>query len=452
MSKISQKLEQKQKLNPKQILEANIVQLNVFNLEKRILEEIEKNPALEIDEEFESNDTENDSEVDEDFLFDELVSNPEEYEYVNYNKKTDFSDNIKDIYNNSLYDDIIKQLHELNASEDEIKVAEQIIGNLDVNGFLPIEPVLIADRLGYEESFIIDVQHKIQSLDPPGIGSLNIKECIESQLKKYYSDDILSLNIIKRCFDDFSKHKYINISKKLNCKVEDVHKTAELVSVLNPYPAVDYIIANADHLVPDIIVENVNDEWNVQINEPDVPSIRINSKYVNILNEYKNDNDVKTFIKQKLNSAEWFIYAIQQRNKTIKNVMLSIIKHQELYFNFEKRVLSPMILKNVAEDINMDISTVSRVCNGKYVQMPWGIRELKSFFSEGIKMKSGEVVSISVVKDLLKDIINNEDKNNPYNDEKLSQKLNKSGYIVARRTVSKYRESMRIPVSRLRKL
>ena len=452
MSKISQKLEQKQKLNPKQILEANIVQLNVFNLEKRILEEIEKNPALEIDEEFESNDTENDSEVDEDFLFDELVSNPEEYEYVNYNKKTDFSDNIKDIYNNSLYDDIIKQLHELNASEDEIKVAEQIIGNLDVNGFLPIEPVLIADRLGYEESFIIDVQHKIQSLDPPGIGSLNIKECIESQLKKYYSDDILSLNIIKRCFDDFSKHKYINISKKLNCKVEDVHKTAELVSVLNPYPAVDYIIANADHLVPDIIVENVNDEWNVQINEPDVPSIRINSKYVNILNEYKNDNDVKTFIKQKLNSAEWFIYAIQQRNKTIKNVMLSIIKHQELYFNFEKRVLSPMILKNVAEDINMDISTVSRVCNGKYVQMPWGIRELKSFFSEGIKMKSGEVVSISVVKDLLKDIINNEDKSNPYNDEKLSQKLNKSGYVVARRTVSKYRESMRIPVSRLRKL
>ena len=452
MSKISQKLEQKQKLNPKQILEANIVQLNVFNLEKRILEEIEKNPALEIDEEFESNDTENDSEVDEDFLFDELVSNPEEYEYVNYNKKTDFSDNIKDIYNNSLYDDIIKQLHELNASEDEIKVAEQIIGNLDVNGFLPIEPVLIADRLGYEESFIIDVQHKIQSLDPPGIGSLNIKECIESQLKKYYSDDILSLNIIKRCFDDFSKHKYINISKKLNCKVEDVHKTAELVSVLNPYPAVDYSIVNADHLVPDIIVENVNDEWSVQINEPDVPSIRINSKYVNILNEYKNDNDVKTFIKQKLNSAEWFIYAIQQRNKTIKNVMLSIIKHQELYFNFEKRVLSPMILKNVAEDINMDISTVSRVCNGKYVQMPWGIRELKSFFSEGIKMKSGEVVSISVVKDLLKDIINNEDKNNPYNDEKLSQKLNKSGYIVARRTVSKYRESMRIPVSRLRKL
>ena len=452
MSKISQRLEQKQKLNPKQILEANIVQLNIFNLEKRILEEIEKNPALEIDEEFESNETDNDPDSNEEFLFDELVSNPEEYEYVNYNKKSDFSDNVKDIYNNSLYDDIMRQLYELNANEDEIKVAEQIVGNLDVNGFLPIEPVLIADRLGYEESFIIDVQHKIQNLDPPGIGSLNLKECIESQLKKYYSDDFLSLDIIRRCFDDFSKHKYLNISKKLNCKVEDVYKTVELVSVLNPSPAIDYNITNADHIVPDIIVENINEEWDVQINEPNVPSIRVNSKYIHILNEYKNDNDVKTFIKQKLNSAEWFIYAIQQRNKTIKSVMQSIIKHQELYFSFEDRVLSPMILKNVAEDINMDISTVSRVCNGKYVQMPWGIRELKSFFSEGIKMKSGEIVSISVVKDLLKDIIKNDDKNNPYNDEELSINLNKSGYIVARRTVAKYRESMKIPVSRLRKL
>ena len=452
MSKIFQRLEQKQKLNPKQILEANIVQLNIFNLEKRILEEIEKNPALEIDEEFESDDTEDDSDSNEEFLFDELVSNPEEYEYVNYNKKSDFSDNIKDIYNNSLSDDIMRQLYELNANEDEIKVAEQIVGNLDANGFLPIEPVLIADRLGYKESFIIDVQRKIQNLDPPGIGSLNLKECIESQLKKYYSDDFLSLDIIKRCFDDFSKHKYLNISKKLNCKVEDVYRTVELVSVLNPSPAIDYNITNADHIIPDIIVENVNEEWDVQINEPNVPSIKISSKYVDILNEYKNDNDVKTFIKQKLNSAEWFIYAIQQRNKTIKNVMQSIIKHQKLYFSFEKRILSPMILKNVAEDIKMDISTVSRVCNGKYVQMPWGIRELKSFFSEGVKMKNGKVVSISVVKDLLKDIINNEDKNNPYNDEELSLNLNKNGYIVARRTVAKYRESMKIPVSRLRKL
>jgi len=452
MSKISQKLEQNQRLNPKQILEASIVQLNIFNLEKRILEEIEKNPALEIDEELDSNDSEDSLDPNEDFSFDELVSNPEEYEYTSYNQGSDYPENIRHAYKESLYDDIMRQLNELNANEDEIKVAEQIIGNLDKNGFLPIEPVLIADRLGYEESFIINVKNKIQSLDPPGMGSLTIKECIISQLKKFYRKDSLSLNIIENHFDDFTKHKYAIIAKKIKCKTEEVYKTAEIVSVLNPSPAINYNINDADHIIPDITVDNVNEKWEVEINEPNIPNIRINKKYINILNQYKDDNDVKTFIKQKLNSADWFIYAIQQRNNTIKNVMNSIIKHQQSYFNFENRTLSPMILKNVAEDINMDISTVSRVCNGKYAQMPWGIRELKSFFSEGIKMNTGELVSSSVVKEALKDLVSNENKESPFNDEQLSIKLNKLGYIIARRTVTKYRESLRIPVSRLRKI
>ncbi len=451
MPKISQKLEQAQRLNPKQILEANIVQLNLFNLEKRIFEEIEKNPALEIDEELESRDEPDKAESDEDFAFDELVSNPEEYEYTNYNKGTDYSDSIKNIYKESLYDDIMKQLNELSWSQNEIKVAEQIIGNLDENGFLPIEPILIADRLGYEESFILDVKSKIQGLDPPGLGSISIQDCIISQLKKFYKNDKLSLNIIENFFDDFSKHKYLKISKKMKCKIEDVHKTAELVSILNPSPSINYNLKDADHIIPDIIVERINDKWEIQINEPNVPTLKINKKYIDILNEYKNDSDVKIFIKQKLNSAEWFINAIEQRNKTIKNVMQSIIKHQKSYFTFEKRIISPMILKNVADDINMDISTISRVSNGKYVQMPWGIKELKSFFSEGIKKKNGEFVSSSVVKDELKGLIESEDKKNPYNDEEVRIKLDKRGYIIARRTIAKYRESLKIPVSRLRR-
>ena len=452
MSKISQKLEQNQRLNPKQILEASIVQLSIFNLEKRILEEVEKNPALEIDEEFDTRDSDEKEDSNEDFSFDELVSNPEEYEYSSYSKGNEHIENIRNVHQDSLFDDIMMQLNELNSNDDEIKVAEQIIGNLDENGFLPIETVLIADRLGYEESFINKVKNKIQSLDPPGIGSLNIKECIVSQLKKFYSNDSLSLNIIEKYFDDFSRHKYEKIAKKISCKIEEVYKTAEIVSVLNPSPAINYNVKDADHIIPDIIIENNNEKWEVQINEPNVPSIRINKKYINILNKYKDDNDVKTFIKQKLNSADWFINAIQQRNNTIKNVMKSIIKHQKSYFNFENRILSPMILKNVAEDINMDISTVSRVCNGKYVQMPWGIRELKSFFSEGIKRNDGTLVSSSVVKDELKNIIHKESKESPMNDEQLSEKLNKLGYVIARRTVTKYRESMKIPVSRLRKI
>ena len=171
-----------------------------------------------------------------------------------------------------------------------------------------------------------------------------------------------------------------------------------------------------------------------------------------MLNKYKKDENIRTFVKQKINRAEWFIHAINQRNRTIERVMKSIIKHQNLYFESDKRILSPMILKDIAEDINMDISTISRVSNGKYVQMPWGIKELKSFFSEGIQMKNGKIISSTIVKSELKEILDNENKKNPLNDENITKKLNNKGYLIARRTVSKYRESLRIPVSRLRKI
>jgi RNA polymerase sigma-54 factor len=171
-----------------------------------------------------------------------------------------------------------------------------------------------------------------------------------------------------------------------------------------------------------------------------------------MLSKYKQEQDIQVFVKQKISRAEWFINAINQRNRTIEKVMQSIIKHQKLYFESDKRILSPMILKNIAEDINMDISTISRVSNGKYVQMPWGVKELKAFFSEGIQMKNGESVSSTIVKDTLQNILDNEDKKNPLNDESLMLQLNNKGYLIARRTVSKYRESLRIPVSRLRKI
>ena len=452
MPKIVQKLEQSQRLNPKQILEASIIQLNIFNLEKRVLEEIEKNPALEIEENNydESSDSENE-ELNE-FDFEELVSNPEEYEYTNKKRKSNYIEQVADIQSASLYDDIMNQLNELNAKKDEIKIAEQILGNLDENGFLPIEPVLIADRLGFKESYVEKVKNTIQNLDPPGIGSSSIKECIISQLTKYYPEDSLSLEIIEKYFDDFAKHKYNNIAKKLNCSKDEVYKTSELVSVLNPSPAINYNLSTVDHIIPDIIIEDINGSWDIQINESNIPHIKINKQYINMLRKYNNDNDVKTFVKQKLNNAEWFISAINQRNNTIRKVMKAIIKRQKQYFDSDKKRLIPMILKDLAEDINMDISTISRVCNGKYVQMPWGIKELKSFFSEGVKMKNGKNISSLIVKDILKDIINNEDKNSPYNDEKLTKQLNDIGYMIARRTVTKYRESLKISISRLRKI
>ena len=449
MSKLEQKLQQDQRLNPRQILEANIVQLNIINLEKVIFQELEKNPALEIDDEStienENEDTEND-----DFDFDELVSNPEEFEYTK-NKKSEYLDNINDIESVDLSEDIISQLNEINSSKDELDVAKHILGNLDEHGFLPIEPVLIADRLGYDESFVIEVKNKIQSLDPPGIGSLSIQESILAQLKKYYTEDNLSFRVINDFFDLFSKHKYDLIAKKMKCSKDEVYKTAEIVSVLNPYPAINYNSKKADHIIPDIILEDINGNWDIQINEPNIPNIKISNQYINMLGKYKKNDDVKAFIKQKITRAEWFLHAINQRNNTIIKVMKSILKNQKQYFESDNRILSPMILKDVAEDINMDISTVSRVSNGKYVQAPWGIKELKSFFSEGIKMKNGKIVSSTVVKNLLKETIDKENKERPYNDEEITRILNDKGYLIARRTVTKYRELMKISVSRLRK-
>ena len=449
MSKIEQKLHQSHQLNPRQILEANIVQLSIINLEKRIFQELEKNPALEVDDDHESSDTEPES--DEDFDFEELISNSEEQEY-SFSIKPDFIDNMQDVESVSLIEDIMSQMDEVSSSEDEIKVAKHILGNLDENGFLPIEPILIADRLGYKESFVIDVKKKIQSLDPPGIGSSSIKESIISQLQKYYNEDYISLDIIKNYFDLFSKHKYELIAKRMKCSEEQVFKTVEVVSVLNPYPAINYSSSIADHIIPDIIIEYIDNRWDVQINEPNIPIIRISNQYISMLSKYKKDENIRTFVKQKINRAEWFIHAINQRNRTIEKVMKSIIKYQKLYFESDKRILSPMILKDIAEDINMDISTISRVSNGKYVQMPWGIKELKSFFSEGIQMKNGKIISSTIVKSELKEILDNENKKNPLNDESITKKLNNKGYLIARRTVSKYREFLRIPVSRLRKI
>ena len=450
MSKIVQKLEQSQKLNPKQILEQNIAQLSVFNLEKRILEELEQNPALEIIEEEESVD---DKEADDNdgFDFEELVSNPEEYEYPKKASTSEIIEKMAEVDTSDLFDDIMNQLNELDVKDQELMVAEQILGNLDDRGFLPIEPILIADRLGLELNFVSKVQRKIQSLDPPGIGSGSIQDCILAQLEKYYPHDKTSIKIVRDFFDEFSNHKYDYIAKKINCSKDVVFETAEKVSVLNPVPAINYSTQVVNHIIPDVVIEEINGNWDVQVNDPGLPNIGLSNQYANMLVNSK-DMSVKKFVKQKLNKAQWFISAIEQRNTTMVKVMSSIIKKQNDYFNTDDRTLVPMILKDIALDVKMDISTISRVTNGKYVQMPWGTKELKTFFSEGINLSNGEVVSSFVFKEKLKFILDNEDKSKPLSDEELTKVLNEKGYSIARRTVSKYREMLKIPVARLRKI
>jgi len=449
MVDISQKLEQKQKLSPRQILEANIVQLNFHNLEKRIIEELEKNPTLEIEED-DSENVEDDDLEEDSFNLEDLESSPEEFEIVYNSSKENNIENIKDVVNVSLSDDIINQLYDINYSESKIEIAKEIVGNLNEQGYLSVDPQLIADRLHESIDIINNVIEDIKSLDPPGLASASMQDCILSQLNFFYPAKKKCIKIIENCFDDFINKKYEKILKKINCNEDELLDCIQIISVLNPIPAINYNNITNEHITPDITIEKNDGKWNVLLNEPAYSNLRINKYYSSLLQGSKN-KEVNNFIKNKINTAQWFIDAVRQRFVTIRKVVESIIKHQQTYFNFEDRKLTPMILEDIAKDISMDISTISRVTNGKYVQMPWGTKELKSFFTTAIKMKDGSIVSNTILKKEIINLIDGENKKKPYTDEDLMKILNEKGYVMARRTVAKYREMLKFPTSRLRK-
>ena len=447
MSNLSQKLEQKQKLSPRQILESNIMQLNYYNLEHRIVEELEKNPMLEIEEENESIDS---NEDEDNFNIEDLESSPEEFDISYYSNKEYNIENIKDGLSVNLTDDIVNQLYDINYSDDDISIAKEVLGNLNERGYLEIDLNLISDRMNEPLEVIKKVVDDIKLLDPPGIASSSVQDCLLAQLKVYYPYKKLSREIIEYSFDDYVNKKFNKLLKKYKCSDSDLVEVSQIISVLNPIPAINYTNLTNEHITPDILIEKVDGKWNVILNEPTFSNLRINKYYIDMLKSNKN-KDANSFIKNKINSAQWFIDAVRQRFVTIRNVVDSIIKHQSTYFNFEDRELKPMILEDVATDINMDISTVSRVTNGKYVQMPWGVKELKSFFTSSIKMIDGTEVSSTILKKEIINLIDNEDKKKPYTDEDIMNMLNKQGYVMARRTVAKYRELLKFPTSRLRK-
>jgi len=449
MADILQKLEQKQKLSPRQILEANIVQLNYHNLEKRIIEELEKNPTLEIEEENSEN-VEDDNLEEDSFDLEDLESSPEEFEIVYNSSKENNIENIKDVINVSLSDDVINQLYDINYSESKIEIAKEIVGNLNEQGYLSVDPQLIADRLHESIDVITNVIEDIKLLDPPGLASASMQDCILSQLKIFYPAKKKCIKIIENCYDDFINKKYEKILKKINCNENELLECIQIISVLNPIPAINYTNITNEHITPDITIEKNDGKWNVLLNEPAYSNLRINKYYSSLLQGSKN-KEVNNFIKNKINTAQWFIDAVRQRFVTIRKVVESIIRHQQTYFNFEDRKLTPMILEDIATDIEMDISTISRVTNGKYVQMPWGTKELKSFFTTAIKMKDGTIVSNTILKKEIINLIDGENKKKPYTDEELMNILNKKGYVMARRTVAKYREMLKFPTSRLRK-
>ena len=456
MAKISQNLSIKQQLTPQQVLQASLLQLSIPLLEQRILEELELNPALEMmdspDELVEDALVEDKTELEEENEFDweELLGVNDDYEYSKPKGKSDIEYEAPLISHETISERVMNQLQDCDIDTVKLKIAEEVLGNLDSKGYLTIEPMLISDRMEVEEKLVLEVIHLIQRLDPPGLASMSMKECLIAQ-SEVRDENPLATIILEKYFDDFVNHRYEKIISELSCSKDEFKESLQFISKLNPSPRDDHAIAKQDIVVPDIAVEDRNGKFHVIVQDVSLPDIQVSKSYINMLNEHKKEKEVHTFVKKKLESATWFVDAVKQRKMTIQQVMESIIKRQDSYFNSESRSLVPMILKDIAEDVGVDISTVSRVTNGKYVQLPWEVKELKTFFSEGIKVDDGEAVSSTEVKKRLKNIIESENKKKPIGDEELTEILNNEGYKIARRTIAKYREQLKFPTARLRR-
>ncbi len=456
MPKISQKLSLKQQLSPQQVLQASLLQLNLPLLEQRILQELELNPALEMMElpdevENEENPEEKlESEEEIEFEWEELLGVNDDYEYPKAQIKAEEERESPLISQETMSEKILKQVQDCNVDNKSLRIAEEVLGNLDEQGYLTIEPMLISDRIQVEEEEVLDVMHLIQRLDPPGLASVNMQDCLLAQAEVRNENNV-AIEILRNYFDDFVNHRYEKIMENISCSKDDLNEAMEFIARLNPSPRDDQTLTKQNIVVPDIAVEDRNGKFYVVVQDGTLPEIRVSRAYINMLNDHKDQKDVRNFVKKKLESATWFVDAVEQRKMTIQRVMESIIKRQPDYFHSEKRRLQPMILKDIANDIEMDISTVSRVTNGKYVQLPWEIKELKTFFSEGIKTDAGDDVSNTQVKTRLKEMIDNEDKQNPIGDEELTNRLKDEGYKIARRTITKYREQLKFPTARLRR-
>ncbi len=450
MARLEQRLEQKQILAPQQILQASLLQLPMANLEQKIIEELEVNPVLEaVEAENSEPDSDDSSEKAEDEIdWDTILNDPDHYTAPNtYDSSKEYNElPIPDRHD--FLEGLIKQLDIYDLTDWERTVVEEIIWNLDEHGYLGTDLVLIADRFDTDVEIIEPLLTLIQHLEPPGIGARNLRECILIQLED--EPDTLAYKIIDRQFDNFANRRFPAVIKALGCTSDELTEAVEIISALNPRPG-EGQGAHVNHVVvPDITVRERDGQWVIISNDTWLPDLHISSSYQMMLKE-KHTPEVVQYVRQKIDSANWFIQAIQQRRRTMTAVMQAIIDLQPDFFYSDNRRLRPMKLQDIADIIMMDISTVSRSTRGKYVDTPFGVFELKSFFTEGIALQDGREVSNQIIKDALKEIIDQEDHQSPYNDEQIVGLLKNIGYPVARRTVAKYREQLKIPVARLRK-
>ena len=444
-TKLKQIQSLKQKLAPRQVLQARLLQLNTVNLEQAIIEELEQNPLLEQveTEEVQPDQNSDETPIDEiDVSMEDMYSDESTYYLSEQKSEMPLPDR------HTLLEDLIDQLKDLNLNENEKEVAEEIIWNTNEKGYLDTDLILIADRFELLENEVEPILHKVQRLNPLGIGSRSLEECLMIQLEDEKGS--LSHKIVNKYFDDFMHKRYEKIQEKLSCTKSELHEAVDHISHLNPHPGEGYL-DRFQTVFPDVIVREDGDDWVITTNDGGLPELRISQAYESQMNDDKLKNDAKRFIKDKMDLANWFIEAIHQRRVTMVNVMRLIIKFQPEWFSGNMNYLRPLKLQDIADVIKMDISTISRSTRGKYVDTPYGIFELKHFFTDSIELKDGRILGTFVIKKALEKIIHNEDKQSPFSDDILVNKLDQEGYTLARRTVAKYRDQMGYPVARLRK-
>lgn len=492
---LGQSLQQKllQKLSPQQIQLMKLLQVPTANLEERIKEELEENPALEMGEDEDNKETDDeikdefDTEEEENFDLDgseDEYENPDVSEYVvdddgeiaDYKMKDENYPEMDDKQTlpikleNSFFDIVLDQLGMLELDERRYKIAEQIVGSLDDDGYLRRELSSISDDLAFRQNILTDEKEiegiikEIQQFDPPGVGARDLQECLIIQLKRKSSEGIgvkLAIVVMTKYYEEFIKKHYEKIQKGLNLTDDELKDVIHQIIKLNPKPGgnIGELNKAETYIVPDFYILNNNGILELSLNARNAPELKISEGYKEMMKQYdrgskkdKRQKEAVIFIKQKIDSAKWFIEMIQQRQQTLLSTMGAIMRHQEEFFlTGDVLNMKPMILKDVAEKTGLDISTVSRVANSKFVQTEFGTYRLKYFFSESLSTDSGEEVSTREVKEILSNMIDAEDKHKPVSDEFLTDMLNAKGYNIARRTVAKYREQLNIPVARLRK-
>ena len=487
MLKHSLQFKLSQKLSPQQIQLMKLIQLPTQAFEQRLQEELVENPALEEtskEDNYEADDYEvntNDDDYDDydndhidaqDINIDEYLSNDEtpDYKYQTNNYSDDDDDkSLPFAAPVSFHQDLINQLNTFILSDDERDIAEFLVGSIDDMGYIRRTTQDIVDDMAFTQGIYTDeatverILHLVQDLEPAGVGARDLQECLLLQLKhKTPSDSInLAIQVIEQQFDAFSKKHYDKLLQKFDVSQQQLRKAIDEIEKLNPKPggSFDGNQKMVEHIVPDFTIRIIDGELELSLNGRNAPELHVSKDYQEMLQSYKDTSeksssqkDAVQFIKQKLDSAKWFIDAIKQRQETLYVTMNAIMHYQKEYFlEGEETKLRPMILKDIADMVGLDISTVSRVANSKYVDTPYGTKLIKEFFSESMTNDQGEEVSTIEIKNILQQVISEEDKKKPLPDDQLAEILKERGYPIARRTIAKYREQLDIPVARLRK-